>query len=607
MKTTFQERLDRFDREWMEERSRSLRLGWVRVGTFCLAFALYVVGDVTTGAVREWAWIGLGLALVAFFGQVVWHRRIRARERGAAAMVRVNREALARQTRSWEALPPTLMKSPSSSHPYALDLDVCGEASLFRLLTTPTLPPGRATLREWLLGPAPLEEIRSRQRAAEELAPLLDLRQRLEVTGSLVDSPAPASLDGFLSWAEEEPWLPGHRWILVGAWVLPLLSILLLFLHFSGPVNSPWWVFTMVASFTLATLHRKRIHRIMEEASGGQERFGRYAAVLELLLEMDVKAPALRELQDAVHSSPMGAARELRRLGRRVGWSDIRLNAMAHAPVQAFLAWDIHVLASLERWKRKAGPHVRRWLVALGRLEALAALAALKGDNPEWSFPLLRDEGEPGVRATGMGHPLLPPSSCIVNDFEIGPRGSFLFVTGSNMSGKSTLLRSIGINTVLARAGGPVCASEMVLTPLQVHTSMRTADSLSQGISQYMAELKRIQQVVEAAREEGVVLYLLDEPLQGTNEAERRVAVQTILGHLLDAGAVGAVATHDLYLDGTDRLGAAASAVHLEGRVGDGESGPLLEFDYRLRAGRATSTNALALLRAVGLGGTTGP
>lgn len=602
VKRVFQERLARFTREWMEERSRSLRLGWVRVGTFGVAFALYVVGDVTSGAVARWAWIGMGLAVVVFLGEVFWHRRIRARERRAAAMVRINEEALARQERSWDKLPPTCMEDTPFSHPYALDLDVCGEASLFRLLTTVTLPPGQATLREWLLDPASPAEVRRRQAAVEELAPQLDLRQHIEATGRLLDSPAPASVDKFLAWAEEDPWLPQHRWILAGAWVLPILSVLLLVLHFAGPLESPWWIFSLGAAFTLATLHRARIHAIMEEASGGQERFGRYAALLEFLLEMKVEAPALDELQKVVRSSPVGAAQELRRLGRRGGWADIRLSGMAHAPLQALLAWDIHVLASLERWKAKAGPHVRGWLRALGRLEALSALAALRGDHPEWSFPVLRENGDPGLRATGLGHPLLQPGVCVANDVEIGPGGTFLFVTGSNMSGKSTLLRAVGVNVVLAQAGGPVCASEMVLTPMTVQTSMRTVDSLSQGVSQYMAELKRIQQVVEAAREEEVILYLLDEPLQGTNEAERRVAVQTILGHLLDAGAVGAVATHDLYLDETDRLREAAEAVHLEGDVKEGESGPLLHFDYKLRAGRATSTNALALLRAVGLG-----
>jgi DNA mismatch repair ATPase MutS len=198
---------------------------------------------------------------------------------------------------------------------------------------------------------------------------------------------------------------------------------------------------------------------------------------------------------------------------------------------------------------------------------------------------------------------------------EVGPAGTFLFVTGSNMSGKSTLLRAVGVNSVLAQAGGPVCAQELTLSPVEVHTSMRTADSLSEGVSQYMAELRRIQRVVEGARRSGKpvdsdgpaetsgpVLYLLDEPLQGTNEAERRVAVQTILGHLLRAGAIGAVATHDLQLDQTAVLAGAARPVHFEGAVEEGEDGPRLSFDFRIRPGPATSTNALALLRAVGLG-----
>jgi len=249
----------------------------------------------------------------------------------------------------------------------------------------------------------------------------------------------------------------------------------------------------------------------------------------------------------------------------------------------------------------------------LGDLEALSALATLRADHPEWCFPSFSSgegmesgEEEDGPRLNGrkMGHPLLPPNACVRNDVDIGPPGSFLFVTGSNMSGKSTLLRAVGTNAVLAQAGGPVCAEAMTMAPMRVQTSMRTADSLAEGVSQYMAELNRIRGVVDAARDRdgGLVLFLLDEPLQGTNEAERRVAVQTILGHLLDAEAIGAVATHDLYLDETDWLKGAANPVHLEGTVREGDGGPLLSFDYLVKPGRATSTNALALLRAVGLG-----
>lgn len=603
MKKRYEERLARFTADREGERALGDRLGWIRVAVFGLAFALYVVWDVSSGAVAVWALAGMVLSVALFLFLVAWHRRVRARERRFGVLAEINRVALARLARDWRALPRSPLPGVGPEHPYALDLDVCGEASLFRLLTPLTLPGGQATIRDWLLNPSPPEEVLRRQAAVEELAPQVDLRETLEAAGRLVDSPDPAAIDAFLSWAEEEPWLPGHRWLRVGAWLFPVLTAFLGWLQLRGHVPGPWWVLTSGASFTLASLHRGRIHALMEAASGGQERFGRYADLLTLLLEMEVKAPALRELQGAFRSSAVGVAEELRGLERRVGWVDVRFSGMMHAPLQALMAWDIHFLAVLERWKRRSGPHVRGWLEALGRMEALLALATLRADHPEWCFPTFTREGGPRVRAAGLGHPLLPPAACVENDLDVGPPGSFLFVTGSNMSGKSTLLRAVGINAVLAQAGGPVCARALEMTPLDVHTSMRTADSLAQGVSQYMAELMRIRQVVEGARRRDGVLFLLDEPLQGTNEAERRVAVRTILGHLLEAGAIGAVATHDLLLDETPSLGKAARAVHLEGQVREGEAGPLLSFDYRLRPGRATSTNALALLRAVGLGG----
>jgi hypothetical protein len=519
-------------------------------------------------------------------------------------LVDINETALHRINRDWEQLPPTALEMPARRHPYATDLDVSGETSLFRLFTTITLPPGAATLRRWLLEPAPPHEIRDRQKAVEDLAGRLDFRQELEGKGRVLEAPDPASIEQFLEWAEEEPFLSRQPWILPVARLIPFLTGALAVAQWVGWVSGPWWMAGLALGFVFATQFRSKIHPLMERASGGQERFGRYAEVLRILLEAPLEAPALRRIQENVRSSPVGAERELEGLARRVAWSDVRYSSMAHTPLQALFAWDIHSLAWLERWKVRSGSHVRGWLEALGTLEALSALGALRGDHPDWSFPEILEKSEPKLRARGLGHPLLPTKNRVPNDVQIGPPGSFLFVTGSNMSGKSTLLRAVGINAVLAQAGGPVCAEGMELVPLRVQTSMRTADSLAEGVSQYMAELNRIRQVVDGARTDGfgTVLFLLDEPLQGTNEAERRVAVQTILGHLLDARAIGAVATHDLRLDDTPRLKKAARAVHLEGTVREGETGPLINFDYLLKAGRATSTNALALLRAVGLG-----
>jgi hypothetical protein len=604
MRGVYEERLAEFRGAFEQQIAKSRRLGRARTATFLAGFSFYLGWDVAPDPQGVFFGVGLGAAALLFVVLVVLHRPVKARAARLNAMAGINEVALARLERSWDALPACPMEAPEADHPFAHDLDLAGDASLFRLFTSVTLPPGLETLRHWLLDSAKPGDIRQRQEAVEELAPMVDFRQTLEAEGRHVDSPSPESIRGFLDWAESEGWLEKRRWILWVARALPVFTATAFLLYLRGAADALWWVLGLMATFTLGYAFTKKTHPLMELASGGQERFGRYAAVLDLLLATELRAPILESLQTSLRNSPFGAARELERLGRTVGWADVRYSSMAHAPLQAFFAWDIHVLAWLEGWKARSGPHVRGWLEALGTLEALVALATLKADHPDWCFPDVFDSGPARVLAAKLGHPLLPQETCVRNDLEVGPPGMFLFLTGSNMSGKSTLLRALGINAVLAQAGGPACAERLEMAPLRVQTSMRTADSLSEGVSQYMAELNRIRGVVDRARrgEGGVALFLLDEPLQGTNEAERRVAVQTILGHLLEAGAIGGVATHDLQLDDTDRLRSAASLAHLTGTVTESPSGPLLTFDYRLREGRATSTNALALLDAVGLG-----
>jgi DNA mismatch repair ATPase MutS len=251
---------------------------------------------------------------------------------------------------------------------------------------------------------------------------------------------------------------------------------------------------------------------------------------------------------------------------------------------------------------------VRVWLETLSELEALSALATLAADNPTWAFPEIVEKAAdgPALSARNLGHPLLPPAVCVGNDVGIGPVGRFLFVTGSNMSGKSTLLRAIGVNVVLAQAGGPVCADEMRLMPLTLATSIRVQDSLEYGISYFMAELRRLREVVEIAHTTGETgerepLFLLDEILHGTNTSERQIAARQIIRTLLRYGATGAVSSHDLSLTETPDLTAARDAVHFTETFTRGADGPAMSFDYRLRPGVATSTNALKLMEMVGL------
>jgi DNA mismatch repair ATPase MutS len=300
-----------------------------------------------------------------------------------------------------------------------------------------------------------------------------------------------------------------------------------------------------------------------------------------------------------------GAPRQLARLERIAAWAEVRYSPMLHGALQWLFLWDIQVAASLERWRRAAGAHVRDWLAQLGEAEALAALATLAHDNPTWTFPEIVQGGAPLVEGSAVGHPLIPATARVTNEVSVGPPGSFLLVTGSNMSGKSTLLRAIGANVVLAQAGAPVCAARFRLPLLAVYTSVRVQDSLEEGISLFMAELRRLKLIVDAARaapQDRPVLYLLDEILHGTNSAERRVAARTVIGHLIDAGAIGVVTTHDLALASEGELALAARPVQFTEHVDRSASGMAMRFDYRLRPGLATSANALALLELVGLG-----
>jgi DNA mismatch repair ATPase MutS len=270
--------------------------------------------------------------------------------------------------------------------------------------------------------------------------------------------------------------------------------------------------------------------------------------------------------------------------------------------------WDAHTLDLLERWKKKNGHRARGWFTDLGEWEALCALAKLAGDQPDWIFPTVADASAQNAIIQGkqIGHPLIDESR-VPNDIQIGPAGTVLLVTGSNMSGKSTLLRSVGVNVVLGQMGSVVCAEEMSMPPMHIESSMRIADSLADGVSFFMAELKRLKEVVDTAKTHAGdnprrMLFLLDEILQGTNSRERQIAVSRVVRKLIDEKAIGAISTHDLDLATTDELAQACRTVHFSEQFHDENGKKKMTFDYRMKSGIAETTNALKLLEIVGLG-----
>jgi hypothetical protein len=553
-----------------------------------------------TGAIALTAFV---LALVGFLVLIVVHSRLTGRARRAAELGAVNDEALARIGRDWDRMPPVRERGPAG-HPYAHDLDIFGTGSIARLLATTGTGIGRQRLESWLLTPAPVKAARRRQEAVRELGPLLDFRQDLQVAGRLAGDPDRHALDEFLAWAEGDAWLLRRPLLLWTARLIPLATFVLLGLHIDGVVDRAWWLVPLASGLVLAALVRRPTQRLLDRASMGDSSLREYAGLVARIQEQDVVSEPLVEIRDAL-TAECDARLELERLGWLTELAELRHTGMFYALVHLTTLWDVHVLWALERWQRRAGQHVREWGDHIAEVDAASALAGMPQDEAGWSFPELAEAGD-RFEAEGLAHPLLPATDRVANDVTVGPPGSFLMVTGSNMSGKSTLLRAVGVNAVLALAGGPVCAARLRVPPLDVHTSMRVEDSLERGVSLFMAELQQLKRVVDAgdaAGEGRLLLYLLDEILHGTNTAERQVAVREVLSHLLKRPAIGAISTHDLELATAEPLASAAVAVHFRETIHPEGHEPPMTFDYRLRPGVATSTNALKLVRLVGLTG----
>lgn len=608
-----------------EEAGRSLALSRARLVVFAAAAVVLIALLRTEGPIRTWLLYGLLLLAIVFGFLVARHTRIDERRRWFETLARVNRDQGARMRRDWRAVPHAAVAPAPPHHSYADDLDVLGvgpgHASLIDLIGPLNTTRGREFLRDWLLSPAPPALVSKRQAAARELAPLVDFREQfaaraiLAAAGSRRASLDPAvAFRQFLQWAEGPPWLISRPWLLWLARLLGGSTALLVIAQALGIVDDPVWLVPLLPAVVLWFIVSSRIERTFQHAFARNDAPREEARLFELIASRPFSSDLAAGISRAL-SSEAGAGRAMLRLQRLMELADIRLTPLFHFPLNAVTMWDFHVVAAVERWQVTCGRRVREWFERTGELEALAAVATLVHDNPGWAFPEI-DTSATTVTARALAHPFLPEQARVANDVEVGPPGTFLFVTGSNMSGKSTLLRAIGINAVLAQAGAPVCATAMTLMPVRVETSMRVQDSLEEGVSYFMAGLKRLKEILSEAaasvlrrsptdesgtsEDREVLLYLLDEILQGTNTAERQIAVRTVVRRLISTRSLGAITSHDLNLIDESDLRSAAHAVHFSERV-DVDAASALSFDYTLRPGVATSRNALKLMRLMGL------
>ncbi|MBX7165074.1 MAG: DNA mismatch repair protein [Pirellulales bacterium] len=585
-------------------RRRGERLTAARLATFLLAAVFAVVAWTQAPPLRGIAIVAAVMCGAVFSRLVTQDRRLRRECLQLRRLSELNQRQAARVRRQWNRLPPLRLPELKGDLATAGDLDLFGHASLAQLLSNVGSPSARATLAAWLLAPADVPEIVRRQVAVSELAPQLDWRQGLEVRAVPLADHDPDS-DPFIAWAEGPCWLHARPmlWTLVLA--TPLLSLVVGLAAYAGLIAPGWWMLPLVVGLTVSFFGCGRVHAVFNQVAQREGAVAHYAELFAWAATASTRCPKLESLGQALRAQGTAADAALDHLHRAMELGELRFSPMVWLPLQFFTLWDFHVLALVERWQRRHGHAVRGWFAALGELETLAALAGLRHDEPAWCFPEFTADA-PRLAGRALAHPLLAGERRVANDVELGPPGSFLLVTGSNMSGKSTLLRSIGANVVLAQCGGPVCAAALELPPLEVASSMRVQDSLEDGVSFFLAELKRLKEIVDraqgAAGSPRVLLYLLDEILQGTNSAERQTAVREVVGHLLRCRALGAVTTHDLHLADAEPLRSCSRQVHFREQVDRDQHGAArMTFDYQLRPGGATTTNALRLLELIGL------
>jgi len=582
--------LDEYTGRLGARRAESARLGRLE-GTVANLRVVAFAAAAVVGRLNP-PWIVAPIA--AFAGLIAVHVRLRRAIRRADRAVAFYARGVDRIEGRWSGRGEDGARFGDDAHPFAADLDLFGPGSLFQRINAARTRGGEAALADRLKAPeADPETIRDRQAAVADLAARLDLREELDLLGDEVRIGLdPGTL---VAWGESPPLLPDPR-PRRAAIGLAILTSATLAGWAAGAIGPVPFLVAALAELGLWTALRGRIAGVLGPLDRRAAELSLLAALLRRLEREEFAAMSLRSIRDGLTGDVEPPSRRIAALARLVGRVDSTRNQLV-APVAAMLMTGTRLAFAVEAWRRRSGPSITGWIAAVGAIEAYGSLGAYAFENPGDVYPEVVDRG-PLFDAEGVGHPLLPLDRCVRNTLRLGGELRALVVSGSNMSGKSTMLRTVGTNAVLAMAGAPVRAERLRVSPLAIGATLRVQDSLQAGTSRFYAELTRLRQVVDLAGGSPPLLFLLDEIFHGTNSDDRKVGAEGVVRGLVDRGAIGLVTTHDLALAAiADRLAPAAANVHFADRF---DAGTLL-FDYTMKPGVVAHSNALALMRAVGL------
>lgn len=589
-KLAYKERLENYQLALKKLETDSDRLSWARIAAFLLTLSVAWLCLKENSLTPLWVIAPLAVFVVL----MVWHAQLKKRQQRGQRAEQFYLKRLAHLAGQWSGQGNSGNRYSDPDHPYTSDLDIYGEASLFEFLCDARTRLGEDTLASWLNASADMDTIKKRQEAIEELRYHLDFREEV----ALLDRTSDDELDqaGLRQWIEKaNPISDGQRLMATVLGGLAALSIVLWALGYG--VTLLLVVIVLEIIFYMTNYHQ--IKRIAIDAEQASSTLCIISQMLALIEQKRFKSSLLTQLSKTLESKGKPPSEQINQLQNLIGQLDqCTSNQMVIVPA-FLLGLPIHAAHRLEQWRKQIGPEIPQWLEVVGQVEALSSLARYAFDNPENPFPDLVPQSEATCfDASELSHPLILSQDRVANDIRIDAKQSLIMVSGSNMSGKSTLLRTIGVNVVLSCCGAPVQATSLKTSRFMIGSAMRANDSLKQGASFFYAVISRIKCVVDLARQPIPLLFLLDEILQGTNSHDRLIGAKAIINQLVNSNALGLVTTHDLALtEIVDSLGERAINIHFQDHIENNQ----ISFDYKIRQGVIQKSNGLDLMRMIGL------
>jgi len=590
-KAEYEKRLEKYLKVIDEKDRVHLLVGYAKLAVMAVGFLL--LWSLFAKHVLAAYW--LTAPVVAYGLLTILHGRVLRAKNRANTAAEFYRKGIARIEDRWAGSGQTGERFRDANHVYAEDLDLFGHGCLFELLSTARLPMGENRLASWLCEGSERGAILERQKLIEELCEKLDLREGLAVTGE--DLRARLNPESMMEWAEGTSILPRGAWRVAMA-LLALGAAAGIIYWFETGTLWPLLSVMAVEAVVLAWL-RRRAHAVIEGVNCNAEGLLLFSEILERLERQPFVSPRLQGFAAELKQGNEPASLAIRKFSRIVNWIDASDSAIAKMSELPFL-YSVQVGMAAESWRRRWGAKIRRWAELTGEMEALLSLAGYSYEHPADPFPEFIDT-EAGLGffdGEELGHPLIAAEKCVRNSVRLGAQTRVVLVSGSNMSGKSTFLRVVGINTVLAMAGAPIRGRRLRLTPLRIGTRIRSTDSLQEGRSSFYTEILHIRKVFDAANGAVPMIFLFDELLEGTNSKDRRIGAEGLIRGLLKRRAIGIVTTHDLALtEIASAVGNVLRNMHFEDQVVDEK----MRFDYKLREGVVEKSNALELMRLIGL------